>query len=91
MRTSAEQNPEQSELRSQSSQGMPATNELTIDKVKRWKINHLFDWIQQNLANPLDNEDKEAFFKSKINRETFLDLAGDRDYFRSAGLSLRGS
>src|SRR5579871_2169147 len=85
MSTSAEPNPKQSELSSQSNQAMPA--ELTIDKVTSWKTNHLFDWIQQNLKNPLDDDDEKAFFTSKIDGEAFLGLAGDRDYFRSVGLS----
>jgi hypothetical protein len=72
---------------SQTSHAMPATNELTIDKVKRWNTNQLLEWIQQNLVIPLDDEDKELFSKAKIDGEAFLDLAGDRDYFRSVGLS----
>ena len=89
MSTSAEPNPKQSELSSQSNQAMPT--ELTIDKVTSWKTNHLFDWIQQNLKNPLDDDDKKAFFISKIDGEAFLGLASDRESFRSVGLSLGAS
>jgi hypothetical protein len=91
MSTSAEPNPGQSELSSQSSQAMPATNELTIDKVRSWKTIHLLDWIQQNLTNPLDDEDKEAFFKSKINGSVFLKGADNEDFFLNADLSFGAS
>ena len=35
---------------------------------------------------PLDNEDKELFLKAKIDGNA-LGVAGDRDFFRSAGLA----
>ena len=92
MSTFVKLNYKQSELSSQSNKAMPA--ELTIDKVTSWKTNHLFDWIQQNLKNPLDDDDEKAFFTSKIDGEAFLGLAGNFrsvDYFRSLGLSLGAS
>src|SRR5579871_6479541 len=87
MSTSADPNPKQNGLSSQCGQAMPATTELNIDKIKNWNQNELFECIRQNLAIPLDDEDKESFFKSKIDGQAFLDLAGDRDYFRSVGIS----
>jgi hypothetical protein len=81
MSTSAEQNSKQSEPNSQSSQAMPATDEYTIDKVKRWNRDQLLDWIQKNLANPLDNEDEGLFLKAKIGGNVFLNHKGDTKYF----------
>ena len=66
---------------------MSATNEPTIQMIKSWNTNQLLDWIQQNLPVPLDNEDKELFLKAKIDGNAFLGVAGDRDFFRSAGLA----
>jgi hypothetical protein len=80
MSSSAEPNPKQSELSSQSSQAMSATNELAIDKVKGGNTNRLLKWIQQNLNNPLD-DDKEAFSKAKIDGEAFLCVVGAVDFF----------
>ena len=91
MSTSAEQNSKQSELNSQSSQAMPATNELTISEVESCDTYRLFDWIQRNLKNQLDDKDKEAFIDSKIDGEAFLDLAGDRASFMSAGITFGAS
>jgi hypothetical protein len=62
---------------------MPATNELTIDKVNSWNANQLLEWIQQNLTSPLDKEDKRLFLKAKINGEVFLSHAGDIDWFEN--------
>ena len=87
MSTFAKSDPKQSELSPQSSQAIPATNELTISEVESCDTHRLFDWIQRNLKNQLDDKDKEAFINSKIDGEAFLDLAGNRDYFRSFGLS----
>jgi hypothetical protein len=81
MSTSVDPNPKQDELSSQSSQAMPATNKLTIDEIKSWKRNHLFDWIQLNLTKPLDDDEKELFLKAKVNGQAFLGLAGDVDFF----------
>ena len=39
------------------------------------------------MTEPLDNEDKELFLKAKINGKAFLGVAGDREFFRSAGLA----
>src|SRR5438045_8398207 len=88
MSTSTETNIKRSEVISQSSQAMPATNKLTVDEVKSWNTNELLEWIQQNLGNPLDKEDKELLFKAKIDGEAFLGLANKVDFFISyVGLS----
>ena len=59
--------------------------------IKSWNTNQLLDWIQQNLTEPLDNEDKELFLKAKINGRVFLEGVGDRGFFQSAGLSFGAS
>src|SRR5438045_4008930 len=87
MSASTETNTARREVISISSQPRPATNELTVDEVKSLNTNPLFDWIQKSLTNPLDDEDKEAFFKSKINGGAFLNHAGDVKFFMSAGIS----
>jgi hypothetical protein len=87
MSTSAEPNPKQSELSSQSNQAMPATNELTIDKVKSWTPDELLEWIQQELSRPLKTDDETKLLDADVDGEAFLGLAGDRDYFKSLGLS----
>jgi hypothetical protein len=43
------------------------------------------------LKNQLDDKDKEAFIDSKIDGEAFLDLAGDRASFMSAGITFGAS
>jgi hypothetical protein len=70
---------------------MPTTNRLTIDVVECWNTNKLLEWIQQNLNNPLDDDDKEVFLKAKIDGEAFLGLAGDKESFRSVNLPLGSS
>ena len=70
---------------------MPATNELTVHKVKSWDGNKLLEWIQQNLTNSLDDEDKGQLSKAKIGREVFLEGAGNKQFFRDAGLSFGAS
>jgi hypothetical protein len=87
MSTFVEQNSKQSELNSQSSQAMPATDEYTIDKVKSWNTNKLLKWIQQNLSQPLNNEDKELFLKAKISGRVFLKGACNDAFFMRAGFS----
>jgi hypothetical protein len=91
MSTSAEPNPKQSELSSQSNQAMPAANEFTIDKVKSWNTNKLLEWIQQKLYIPLKPEDAKKFLDADIDGEAFLGLASDRESFRSVGLTLGAS
>ena len=70
---------------------MSATNEPTTDEIGKWKNDKLLEWIQQNLTNPLDDEDKEAFFKSKIDGDLFLKGANNGGYFQRASLSFGAS
>ena len=87
----AESSPKQSQLGSQSSREMPATNELTIDDVKGWNTNKLLEWIQQQLSIPLKPKDEKKFLDADIDGEAFLGLASNRESFRSVGLSLGAS
>ena len=91
MGTSAGPTHKQDESSSQPVQAMSATNEPTIQMIKSWNAKQLLDWIQQNLPVPLDNEDKELFLKAKIKGSVFLEGAGDRGFFQSAGLSFGAS
>src|SRR5438045_6806569 len=91
MSTSTETNIKRSEVISQSSQAMPATNKLTVDEIKSWNTNELLEWIQQNLGNPLDKDDKELFLEAKIDGAVFLEGAGNKDFFLGAGLSFGAS
>ena len=88
MSTSAETNSKQSK---QSGQAMSATNDSTIDMIRRWKKDELLKWIQQKLSIPLKPQDAEKFSNAGIDGEVFLKGAGDKDFFRSAGLSFGAS
>ena len=61
---------------------MSATNKPTVEEIRCWNRGQLLDWIQQNLIEPLDDEDKELFLKAKINGKVFLNHAGDERFFR---------
>ena len=88
MSTSTETNIKRSEVISQSSQAMPATNELTVNEVKRWNTSELLKRIQENLVNSLKPEDEKKFLDADIDGEAFLGLANKVDFFISyVGLS----
>ena len=70
---------------------MPTTDEYTIDKVKSWDRDSLLDWIQKNLPDPLDNEDKGQFLKAKISGSVFLKGADNDAFFMRAGFSFGAS
>ena len=77
MNTCAEPNHKQNE----NSQSGQVTKEYTIQEIKSWNRNRLVDWIQQNLTEPLDDEDKELFLKAKITGNIFLNYAGNIDFY----------
>ena len=83
MSTSTETNIKRSEVISQSSQAMPATNELTVNEVKRWNTSELLERIQENLVNPLKPEDEKKFLDADIDGEAFLGFADKADFFIS--------
>ena len=84
MSASAETNSKQSK---QSGQAMSATNDSTIDMIRRWKKDELLKWIQQKLSIPLEPQDAEKFSNAGIDGEVFLKGAGNKDFFIKAGLS----
>src|SRR5436309_1520073 len=88
---SASPNSEQNEQSSQAGQEMPAANEPTAQDIRRCGTNELFGWIQRKLAIPLKPEDEEKFVEGGIEGEVFLDYAGDKDFFISAGFNLENS
>ena len=87
MSTSTETNTKWSGVIFQSSQAMPAKNELTVDEVKGWNTSELLERIQEDLFKPFKPEDEKKFLDADIDGEAFLGLAGDREFFRSVGLT----
>jgi len=88
MSTSAETNSKQSK---QSGQAMSATNDSTIDMIRRWKKDELLKWIQQKLSIPLEPQDAEKLSNANIHGVVFLKGAGNEDFFLKAGLSFGAS
>jgi hypothetical protein len=68
-----------------------AMDRPTIQEVERWDATKLAKWIQQVLDPSLDPDDAEIIIQAKINGRVFLEGAGDRTYFRDAGLSFGAS
>src|SRR5436305_10455012 len=91
MSPSGEANSTQDELSSRFDQTMSATNEPTVDEIRSWSKDELLKWIQQQLPNPLEPEDAEKCFNARINGHVFLKGAGDKQFFRDAGLSFEAS
>ena len=78
MSTSAEPNSKQSE---QSGQAMSATNDSTIDVMRRWKEVELLEWIQKTLPVPLKLKDTKRFLEAGIAGDIFFEC--DYDFFRN--------
>ena len=84
-------NSTQDELSSRFDQAMFATNEPTVDEIRSWSKDELLKWIQQQLPIPLELEDAEKCLNARINGHVFLKGAGDKQFFRDAGLSFGAS
>ena len=65
MSTSEEPNPKQNELSSQAGQAKSAAVVPTSKEIGSWDEKKLLEWIQQNLTNSLDDEDKGQLSKPK--------------------------
>ena len=91
MDTFPEQNPEQNELSSQAGQAKSAANEPTTHEIRSWDKNKLLLWIGEKLPTPLEPTDAETVIKAVINGNVFLQGAGNKEFFQSAGFSFGAS
>jgi hypothetical protein len=60
----------------------------TIQEVRSWQAPALLQRIEKALAVPLTPESAQKFLNAEINEQAFLLGAGQRDFFREAGISL---
>jgi hypothetical protein len=91
MDTFPEQNPEQNKPSSEAGQAKSAANEPTTDEIRSWDKNKLLLWIQKKLSTPLELTDEMTVLKAVINGSVFLQGAGDKEFFQSAGFSFGAS
>ena len=91
MSASGEPNSTQDELSSRFDQAMSATNEPTVDEIRSWDGDKLLGWIKQKSSTLRKVENEEKFLSADIKRHVFLKGAGDRQFFRDAGLSFGAS
>jgi hypothetical protein len=59
--------------------------------IRGWDKNKLLPWIQQKLYTPLEPTDAETLLKAVINGSVFLQGAGNKEFFQSAGFSFGAS
>ena len=87
MSTLPDPDPKQTDRSSQVSQAEPTINEPTVQEIRSFDEAKLLEWIQQKLSVPLKPDDKEKFLNAEIDGEVFLGAAGNKEFFRWAGLS----
>jgi hypothetical protein len=92
MDASPELTPELNELSSQAGRAKSAADEPTVQDIKSWDKEKLLGWIQDELSTtPLKPTDTEKLLNAEIDGKAFLGGAGNKEFFRSAGLSLGAS
>jgi hypothetical protein len=91
MDASLEPTPELNELSSQAGQAKSAADEPTIQDIRSWDKKKLLPWIQKKLSVPLEPTDTKKLLNIGINGSVFLQGAGNKEFFQSAGLSFGAS
>ena len=81
MSVSAASEPRQSELSSQDSQAISTANESSIQEIRGFGDDELLQWIQQKEPKLIRGENIQKFKEAAITGRSFLNHAGDVDFF----------
>ena len=77
----------QNKLSSQAGQAESAAKEHTFQEIKSWDKDTLVPWLEQKLSTTLEPTDAEKILEAGISGSVFLRGAGNKEFFKSAGLS----